>query len=123
MTRTRQLAPSCWTCHYFPNIFKQEACGSRSVQMVVLCSEYSTLCAGLIRPPTEQHWPIGAKLLSRPHVHPTLAYHRLCGPLLERAEANRIESRTLANLRDTLLPQLLTGELSAKSTLNEDHVA
>jgi type I restriction enzyme S subunit len=39
------------------------------------------------------------------------AFHRRCAPLFEKAEANRIQSRTLATLRDTLLPKLLSGEL------------
>jgi len=39
------------------------------------------------------------------------AFHRICAPLFERAEHNRFESRTLAALRDALLPKLLSGEL------------
>jgi type I restriction enzyme S subunit len=39
------------------------------------------------------------------------AFHRTCAPLFEQAEANRTQSRTLATLRDTLLPKLLSGEL------------
>jgi type I restriction enzyme S subunit len=35
------------------------------------------------------------------------------GPLLMRMAENEIESRSLATLRDTLLPKLLSGELSA----------
>jgi type I restriction enzyme, S subunit len=38
-------------------------------------------------------------------------FHRVCAPLYERAELNRHESRTLAALRDALLPKLLSGEL------------
>jgi type I restriction enzyme S subunit len=38
----------------------------------------------------------------------------IISPLIEQLIANRIESRTLANLRDTLLPKLLSGELSLK---------
>ncbi len=41
------------------------------------------------------------------------AFHKLCAPLLEQAEGNRAQSRTLATLRDTLLPKLLSGELRA----------
>jgi len=36
--------------------------------------------------------------------------------LLSQISANRIQSRTLANLRDTLLPKLLSGELSVASS-------
>lgn len=42
------------------------------------------------------------------------AFHRTCAPLFEEAEANRIQSRTLATLRDALLPKLLSGELSVR---------
>lgn len=38
------------------------------------------------------------------------AFHRLCAPLFQHAEANRSQSRNLATLRDTLLPKLLSGE-------------
>ncbi len=40
------------------------------------------------------------------------AFHRTAAPLFEQAEANRTQSRTLATLRDALLPKLLSGELS-----------
>ena len=42
-------------------------------------------------------------------------------PWLAKIEANKAESRTLATLRDTLLPKLLSGELSvAEATGNRD---
>jgi type I restriction enzyme S subunit len=46
-------------------------------------------------------------------------FHNFCAPLFEQAEANRIQSRTLATLRDTLLPKLLSGELSVASLESE----
>ncbi|MDD2349163.1 MAG: hypothetical protein PHS50_12995 [Kiritimatiellae bacterium] len=36
-------------------------------------------------------------------------------PLIETIIASRLQSRTLATLRDTLLPKLLSGELGAAS--------
>ncbi len=39
------------------------------------------------------------------------AFDRAVSPLFERHQANGIQSRTLATLRDTLLPRLLSGEL------------
>ena len=49
------------------------------------------------------------------------AMTRTMSPLIEQLIANRIQSRTLATLRDTLLPKLLSGELSvAESTGNRD---
>ena len=41
----------------------------------------------------------------------TAAFDKLVEPLLGRIRANLHQSRTLANLRDTLLPRLLSGEL------------
>jgi type I restriction enzyme S subunit len=41
-------------------------------------------------------------------------FHHFCGRLYERAEYNRRESRTLAALRDALLPKLLSGEIEPK---------
>ena len=37
---------------------------------------------------------------------------RTMSPLIDQLIASRIQSRTLATLRDTLLPKLLSGELS-----------
>ena len=43
------------------------------------------------------------------------AYERQAGPLDEQIRANTDQSRTLATLRDTLLPKLLSGEITAQS--------
>ncbi|MBL9154729.1 MAG: restriction endonuclease subunit S [Verrucomicrobiales bacterium] len=49
------------------------------------------------------------------------AMTRTMAPLIDQLIANRIQSRTLATLRDTLLPKLLSGELSVKdATLIND---
>ncbi len=48
-------------------------------------------------------WPSKPELLEK--------FHQVCAPIYERAELNRQESRTLAALRDALLPKLLLGEL------------
>jgi type I restriction enzyme S subunit len=56
---------------------------------------------------------IGAMKVASPSEPKILeAFHRICAPLFQQAEANRTQSRTLATLRDTLLPKLLSGELS-----------
>lgn len=49
------------------------------------------------------------------------AFTKLIQPMIERITANLHQSRTLATLRDTPLPKLLSGELSVKtaSTLTE----
>jgi type I restriction enzyme, S subunit len=43
-----------------------------------------------------------------------LAFERCLSPIDNRIEANERESRTLAALRDTLLPKLISGELRVK---------
>jgi type I restriction enzyme, S subunit len=66
-----------------------------------------------VRPET-----IGAIQVALPNEPKILeAFHRTCVPLFEQAEANRTQSRTLATLRDTLLPKLLSGELPVAFTL------
>jgi type I restriction enzyme, S subunit len=60
---------------------------------------------------------IGAIRVALPNNAAVLdAFHRICAPLFEQAEANRTQSRTLATLRDTLLPKLLSGELRVTDT-------
>ncbi|MDP4030592.1 MAG: hypothetical protein Q8P42_16715 [Gallionella sp.] len=49
------------------------------------------------------------------------AFHRTCAPLFEQAEANRAQSRSLATLRDALLPKLLSGDICVTNV--EDEVA
>jgi type I restriction enzyme S subunit len=46
-------------------------------------------------------------------------FHRACAPLYERTELNRRQSRTLAALRDALLPKLLSGELRVPAAEKE----
>ena len=69
--------------------------------------------------------------LNRNHVHnlPVVmppkniveAFNAQVMPLMKRQKANEDQSRTLATLRDTLLPKLLSGELSvAEATGNRD---
>ncbi len=41
-----------------------------------------------------------------------LAMTGVMSPLIDQLITNRIQSRTLATLRDTLLPKLLSGEVS-----------
>ena len=43
-----------------------------------------------------------------------IAFEHIAGPLIDRAEAAKRESRTLAALRDALLPKLMSGELTVR---------
>jgi type I restriction enzyme S subunit len=51
-------------------------------------------------------------------------YSRLVSPMLRKAASSVLESRTLAQLRDALLPKLLSGELRIRDAekMVEDHV-
>jgi len=51
-----------------------------------------------------------------PDLHIAKAFDRAVSPFFARIQANSQESRTLATLRDTLLPKLLSGELSPITT-------
>ena len=42
-------------------------------------------------------------------------YNDLVTPLFEKIGANELENSTLANLRDTLLPKLMAGEIDLDS--------
>jgi type I restriction enzyme S subunit len=46
------------------------------------------------------------------------AFEKTVSPLVQRIAAQGEESRTLATLRDTLLPKLLSGELSVENLQN-----
>ncbi len=52
--------------------------------------------------------------LLRPSEHLMQAYLRVARPIFDRVKANCFESRTLAALRDMLLPKLLSGEIRVK---------
>jgi type I restriction enzyme S subunit len=45
-------------------------------------------------------------------------FERLCQPLYDKLVASKHQSRTLAQLRDTLLPKLISGELRIKDVDN-----
>ncbi len=56
---------------------------------------------------------IGAIQVAFPNNPKTLeAFHCTCAHLFERADSNRKENRILGMLRDTLLPKLMSGEIS-----------
>ena len=51
-------------------------------------------------------------LLAVPPSDIAVRFGELTGPLMTKIKANSEQIRTLATLRDTLLPKLLSGELS-----------
>ncbi|HEY2975958.1 MAG TPA: hypothetical protein VGJ48_25820 [Pyrinomonadaceae bacterium] len=57
-------------------------------------------------------------LVVRPDDHVFAAFESLACPLYQRIVSNERESRSLGNLRDMLLPKLLSGEIRAKGPDN-----
>ena len=57
---------------------------------------------------------VAATPIIRPRNEVLVAFSRVAGPLLGKYAGNDRESRTLAALRDTLLPKLISGELRVK---------
>lgn len=56
----------------------------------------------------------GADIESIPMLTPMsiiLKYNKMCQPLFEKIFSNRLESKKLSALRDTLLPKLMSGEI------------
>ena len=51
-------------------------------------------------------------LVLEPSEKAMAAFEESTGAILKRIAQNHLESRTLATIRDTLLPKLLSGELS-----------
>jgi type I restriction enzyme S subunit len=56
-----------------------------------------------------------------PPEYPAANFATIASSLIERAEAARTEAKTLADLRDTLLPKLISGELRIADA--ENHIA
>ena len=52
--------------------------------------------------------------LVRPTADVMEAFHNTIGGLMQKMLTNQLENSTLAELRDTLLPKLLSGEIEAR---------
>jgi len=60
-----------------------------------------------------QHLTEAKALVPPPNLLEAMNQH--FAPLIDKLVANRVESRALAALRDTILPKLLSGELRVTS--------
>ena len=83
------------------------------------CPGFRMALEGLVTGTSKSHQRAhAASILSLPVVRPVQelmrAFERQAGPLLARALDSRRETRTLAALRDALLPKLISGELRVK---------
>ncbi|MEZ5546120.1 MAG: restriction endonuclease subunit S [Lysobacteraceae bacterium] len=59
--------------------------------------------------------------IALPPIEMVRSYEDVARPIYEQIIGNRSQSRTLAQLRDTLLPKLLSGELRVKETQGGNH--
>lgn len=63
------------------------------------------------------HWPdFAIEKAILPSTELTEAFARAVAPLMRRVRQNEIQSETLADLRDTLLPRLISGQLRLPET-------
>lgn len=65
----------------------------------------------------QRHHLTAAQVLVPPD-NTLLAMNRIMAPLFERIISNNLESRTLAAIRDALLPKLLSGEIRVQEAEN-----
>src|SRR5690606_7171807 len=72
--------------------------------------DINSMDSGSAIPSTSRHEFYATKAL-RPPEELQRKFSELCLPFWKRIEANLAESETLAELRDTLLPKLISGEL------------
>jgi type I restriction enzyme S subunit len=76
----------------------------------MLNTDFNSMRTGSAQPFIPNSSLASAKVL-RPSPPIAEAFSRIVGPLRRQQADNEKQSRTLATLRDTLLPKLLSGEL------------
>jgi type I restriction enzyme S subunit len=103
--------PAFITNNSFTVIPRSEWLGRHYLRFSLLNADILSLVTGSAQPQLTITNFSYLKLLE-PSKHVALAFHKLLDPQWNKAAANDRESRTLATLRDTLLPKLLSGELS-----------
>ncbi|MCL4198385.1 MAG: restriction endonuclease subunit S [Phycisphaerales bacterium] len=74
-------------------------------------TELGRLADGGAYPAVRPEVIAGLPLVLPPDVSPRRAFHTFASPLLERAHIGRMQTASLAALRDALLPKLISGEL------------
>ena len=99
------------TNNSFTVIPRSEWLGRHYLRFSLLNADILSLVTGSAQPQLTITNFSYLKLLE-PSKHVAVAFHKLLDPLWNKAAANDHQSRTLATLRDTLLPKLLSGELS-----------
>lgn len=89
-----------WTIHYLPDF--QAIAAGKATTMGHIQRRHLSEAKALVPPP---------KLLD--------GMNRTLAPLIEMIVANNVQSRTLAALRDTLLPKLISGEIRVPDAMLE----
>ena len=106
--------PAFITNNSFTVIPRREWLGRHYLRFSLLNADILSLVTGSAQPQLTIANFSYLKLLE-PSKGVTVVFHKLVDPLWTKAAANDRESRTLATLRDSLLPKLLSGELSVTS--------
>lgn len=88
-------------------------CLARSEEFRQFAIQKMTGSSGRQRVPSES---LSRFMLVKPPEEVFTAFGRMVEPLFARATANAMSSRTLAGIRDALLPKLLSGELRVPDT-------
>ena len=91
-------------------------------------SAFSSVCGTLVTGTTGSHQRIRPEsvLEMKVVIPPTpliQAFTAVAKPMFDRINRNTDQSRTLATLRDTLLPKLLSGEMSVREVNIEKEAA
>ena len=106
--------PAFITNNSFTVIPRSEWLGRHYLRFSLLNADILSLVTGSAQPQLTITNFSYLKLLE-PSKDVLVAFHKLLDQLWTKAATNALESRTLATLRDTLLPKLLSGELSVAS--------
>jgi hypothetical protein len=93
-----------------------DAAEYKHVVLGLIFLKYISDTSGRQRVPTEC---FNSFLLAVPTPEIAHRFNEITAPLMAKIKANSRESRTLATLRDTLLPKLLSGEISLSNAEKE----
>lgn len=97
--------------------------GSAFVYLVATSPEFNATMCQLVTGTSNSHQRVRPEQLAQAHAAAAseasiAAFDKAAAPLLQKIEHNRQQAATLAALRDTLLPRLISGQLRVKDVEN-----
>lgn len=105
-----RITESCWPSDNTLLLLPIEESYLEFLYFLLQRIDFDSLNRGSTQPLVTQTDLKNQKMV-RPHDKIISVHYRHVNPLFMKIDDNKEESRTLASLRDTLLPKLLTGEL------------